>query len=70
MRVILLGALLLTGCVPADFIVMKHPTSGEIVQCHASSGSSFFPIAQTLMDNSATKSCAAGYQAAGWQRMN
>jgi hypothetical protein len=34
------------------------------------SGSSFFPIAQTMIDNSATRSCATGYQAAGFVRMN
>ena len=60
----------LCACVGSEFIVLKDPATGEIVQCHANSGASPFPIAQTMMDNSATRSCAAGYQAAGWQRMN
>jgi hypothetical protein len=66
----LLLALVLTGCVQSEFFVLKNPTTGEIVQCHPDSGASLFPIAQTMMDNSAARSCAAGYQAAGWQRMN
>ncbi len=70
MRIVFLAALLLTGCVPSEFIVMREPTTGQIVQCHTGSGSSFFPISQTMMDNSASQSCARGYQAAGWQRMN
>ena len=70
MRAVLLTALLLCGCVQSDFIVMKEPTTGQIVQCHTDSGASLFPIAQTMMDNSAAQSCARGYQAAGWQRMN
>jgi hypothetical protein len=60
----------LGGCVPSDFIVMKNPTTGELRECKTNSGSSLFPIVQTLMDKSSTHSCAAGYQAAGWQRMN
>jgi hypothetical protein len=60
----------LAGCLQRDFIVLKNPTTGEIVQCHADSGASFYPLAQTAMDNSATQQCAAGYQAAGFKRMN
>jgi hypothetical protein len=60
----------LVGCVPSEVIVMKNPNTGEIVRCEKNSGASFFPIAQTMMDNSAARSCAQGYQAAGWQRMN
>lgn len=70
MRAVLLLALLLAGCVEREFIVLKNPQTGEIVQCNANSGASPFPIAQTMMDNSATRGCAAGYQAAGFQRMN
>ena len=70
MKIILLVVLSLTGCVESEFIIMKNQTTGEIVQCRANSGASFFPIAQTMMDNSAARSCASGYQAAGWQRMN
>jgi hypothetical protein len=60
----------LSGCVEAQVIVMKNPATGEIVRCQRTSGSSFFPIAQTVLDNSSARSCADGYQAAGWQRMN
>jgi hypothetical protein len=72
LRNIVLSSIVITlaGCVPSEFIVLKNPETGAIVQCHADSGSSFFPISQTMMDNSASRSCAAGYQAAGWQRMN
>lgn len=70
MRMVWIVALFLTGCVQSEFIVMKNPTTGEVIPCHANSGASNFPIAQGMMDNSATRSCAAGYQAAGWQRMN
>jgi hypothetical protein len=69
--VLALGALVsLAGCVPSEVIVMRHPATGEITRCEKNSGASFFPIAQTMMDNSAARSCATGYQAAGWQRMN
>jgi hypothetical protein len=73
MRKIIFGAAMLaalSGCVPSEVIVLKNPTSGEIVRCEKNSGASFFPIAQTMMDNSAARNCAAGYQAAGFQRMN
>jgi hypothetical protein len=70
MRLILLGALLLTGCVHSEAIVLKNPTTGEIALCHTDSGTTPFPIAQALIDNSATRDCAAGYQASGWQRVN
>jgi hypothetical protein len=69
--VVVLGALVsLAGCVQSDVIVMKNPATGEITRCEKNSGASFFPIAQTMMDNSAARNCASGYQAAGWQRMN
>lgn len=61
---------LLSGCAQREFIVLKDPTTGQIVQCHADSGASLFPIAQTMIDNTSTRSCAQGYQAAGFQRMN
>lgn len=71
MRLVVLACLLsLAACMPSEFIVLKNPKTGEIVQCHANSGASFFPIAQTAMDNDATEGCAAGYAAAGYQRMN
>jgi hypothetical protein len=67
MRIIWLAALTLAGRVQSEMIILKNPTTGEIVRCEKNSGASFFPIAQTMMDNSAARSCAAGYQAAGWQ---
>jgi hypothetical protein len=70
MRIIWLAALTLAGCVQSEMIILKNPTTGEIVRCEKNSGASFFPIAQTMMDNSAARSCAAGYQAAGWLRMS
>ena len=60
----------LSGCVEAQVIVLKNPTTGEVVRCQRNSGPSFFRIAQTMIDNSAARSCADGYQAAGWRRMN
>jgi hypothetical protein len=60
----------LMGCVQSEVIVLKNPATGEIKECSKNSGSSFFPIAQTMADNTAARSCAAGYQAAGFQRMN
>ena len=70
MRALLLIALTLTGCVHSEAIVLKNPTTGEIVLCHTDSGTTPFPIAQALIDNSATRDCASGYQSAGWQRVN
>ena len=66
--VLLLGTL--ASCVQSEDVVLKNPTTGEIKECTRNSGASFFPIAQTMMDNSAARSCAAGYEAAGWKRMN
>jgi hypothetical protein len=60
----------LTGCVQSEDIVLKNPSTGEIHECKTNSGPSFFPIAQTMIDNSSARSCAEGYQKAGWQRMN
>lgn len=60
----------LCACVQSEFIVLKNPATGEVKECKTNSGASFFPIAQTMMDNTATRSCATGYQAAGWQRLN
>jgi PBP1b-binding outer membrane lipoprotein LpoB len=62
--------LALAGCVQSEDIVMKNPATGEIRECKTNSGPSFFPIAQTMIDNSSARNCAAGYEAAGWQRMN
>jgi len=67
---IIVCAALLSACVPHEIIVMKNPATGETAQCQTNSGPSFFPIAQTMIDNSAARSCAEGYKAAGWQRMN
>jgi len=61
---------LLAGCVQSEMIVLKDPKTGEVKECSKNSGASFFPIAQTMIDNSAARSCAAGYEAAGFVRMN
>jgi hypothetical protein len=45
----------LAGCVQSEMIVLKNPTTGEIKECSKNSGASLFPIAQTLMDNSAAR---------------
>ncbi len=60
----------LVGCAQSEMIILKNPATGEIKECSKNSGPSFFPIAQTMIDNSAARSCAAGYQAAGFNRMN
>jgi len=65
-----LSLLALAGCAQSEFIVLKNPTTGQVVQCHTDSGASLFPIAQTMIDNSAARNCAQGYQAAGFARMN
>jgi PBP1b-binding outer membrane lipoprotein LpoB len=59
----------LVGCAQSE-IILKNPATGAIKECSKNSGPSFFPIAQTMIDNSAARSCAAGYQAAGFNRMN
>ena len=60
----------LGGCTQSEMIVLKNPATGKIKECSRNSGASMFPIAQTMMDNTAARSCAAGYQAAGFVRMN
>jgi signal transduction histidine kinase len=55
--------------VQSEMIVLKNPTTGEIKECK-NSGASLFSGAQTLMDNSAARNCAAWYLAAGFARMN
>jgi len=60
----------LAGCAQAEVIILKNPKTGEIKECSRNSGPTLFPIAQTMIDNSAARSCAAGYEAAGFVRMN
>jgi hypothetical protein len=60
----------LAGCVSSEIHVLKNPATGEIVRCERNSGPSLFPIVQTIADNGAARSCADGYEAAGWQRLN
>lgn len=62
--------LALAGCARSEMIVLRNPQTGEIKECRTNSGPSFFPIAQTMIDNTATRSCAEGYQRAGFVRMN
>jgi hypothetical protein len=66
----LFGLLLLSCCTHSEFIVLKNPVTGQVVDCHTDSGSSLFPIAQTMIDNTASDDCAKGYEASGFQRMN
>jgi hypothetical protein len=61
---------MLTGCVQSEMIVLKNPATGQFEECSKNSGAPFFPIAQTMMDNTAARSCAAGYTNAGFIRMN
>ncbi len=68
--VIALAALTLAGCVQSEMIVLRDPRTGELKECRTNSGPSFFPIAQTMIDNTSTRSCAEGYQRAGFVRMN
>ena len=65
-----LAALALAGCAQSEMIVLRNPQTGEIKECRTNSGPSPFPIAQTMIDNTATRSCAEGYQRAGFVRMN
>jgi hypothetical protein len=60
----------LAGCVPATVVILKDPASGQVVRCDRTSSVTLFPIAQTLSDNAGAESCARGYEAAGWKRMN
>lgn len=61
----------LAGCAGPNVVVMRNPKTGEIVQCHGqTTGASLFPLAQARLDGQAAASCAQGYQAAGWRRMN
>ena len=65
------AALVLSGCVSSEIFVMRDPKTGQVVQCGATGhGASFFPIIQTNIDNTSAESCAKGYEAAGWQKMN
>jgi hypothetical protein len=58
-------AVVLSGCVGPTVVVMRNPTTGELIQCHgANTGFS------AMVDSFAAHDCAAGYQAAGWVRMN
>jgi len=71
MRWILVAAtVLVAGCAQSELIILRDPATGQVTRCEKNSGPSFFPIAQTMIDNTAARSCAAGYEAAGWQRMN
>jgi hypothetical protein len=52
------------GCGPR-VIVMKNPTTGELIQCHGQS-TGLSRAAEVAW----ARDCAEGYQAAGWVRMN
>jgi hypothetical protein len=73
MRVLLIAgaALLLAGCVPGEVYVMKNPKTGEIHECRPGDhGLGLFPLIESAQNNGMARDCAAGYEAAGWQRMN
>ena len=72
MRTLLLvaAAVALAGCIDSKVYVLKNMATGEVVRCERNSGASFFPIAQTAIDNSYAENCAAGYRAAGYTQMN
>ena len=53
---LILGTLLLAACQAS--IVLKNPKTGEIAQCNGK------------WDNNYAQTCAAGYLADGWQRLN
>lgn len=66
-----LAVLPLAACVGSEVIVLRNPQSGEIKECKAEGArNSFFPIAQAMIDQSTAESCARGYQAAGFTRLN
>lgn len=71
MRWVLLACVCLPGCVGSEVFVLRNPQTGEVKECRAEGArNSLFPIAQAMIDNSTAASCARGYQAAGWQKMN
>jgi hypothetical protein len=53
------------GCVGPTVVVMKSPTTGELVQCRGANAGLSMPA-----ESMAARDCAQGYQAAGWTRMN
>jgi hypothetical protein len=71
-RILLLASMFaaLAGCVGSEMIVLKNPATGEIKECSRNSGPNPYVIAQTMADNAAARSCARGYQAAGFVRLN
>lgn len=66
----ILAAFALAGCVRSEMIVLRDPRTGEVKECRTNSRPSFFPVAQTMIDNTSTRSCAEGYRRAGFVRMN
>jgi hypothetical protein len=44
--VAVLGLICAASCAQSEFIVLKDPETGTVVQCHTDSGASFFPIVQ------------------------
>ena len=68
---LVLLAFTLGGCAEGHVYVMQDPKTGSIKECRGNNhGSSFFPLVQAHTDNAAALSCAKGYEAAGWKRMN
>jgi hypothetical protein len=66
-----LACLGFAACAGSPVIVLQNPTTGELKECRAEGGrNSPFPLAQAMIDDSTANSCARGYVAAGWRRMN
>ena len=63
-------SLAVVGCTHSETIILRNPSSGQITRCKHNTGLSFAPVAQTMINNSVARSCAASHKAAGWQRMN
>lgn len=63
-RIILAALLSLASCGPS-VVIMRNPSTGELIQCRgANTGLNEFAELR------AAHACADGYQAAGWARMN
>ena len=58
MKRLLLATLLISLCSCTPSIVLKNPRTGELAQCNGK------------WDNNYASTCAVGYLADGWQRLN
>lgn len=58
MRFILLVVPLLAGFAEAEFLVINIPPIGESIHWRTSSGASFVPTDQTMLDTPTPQTCA------------